>query len=208
MAFFHEYPYTDMHELNLDWIINEIKQIDADLKGIEERATQKAVDEAKKYVDVSIADVERRFNELSQEVNTLHSYFDAKVDELQNQYIQFIANVDAQLTFIRNRIDALDSKLDAEIVGVNARTDLAIAQNNDYIFSVISEDLPSELKVLNLFTGVRVSMQEMFNYLANLHITDGITYDALAGRNKTYAQLQALTIDYTQLATHGNSLVV
>lgn len=208
MAFFHEYPYTDMHELNLDWIINEIKQIDADLKSIEERATQKAVDEAKKYIDVRVADIERRFNELSQEVNTLHSYFDIKVDDLQRQYTQFISYVDAQLVFIGNRITNLENKLDAEIIGVNARTDLAIAQNNDYIFSVISESLPNELKVLNLFTGMRVSMQEMFNYLANLHITDGITYTALAGRNKTYAQLQALTIDYTQLATHGNSLVV
>ena len=28
MSFFHKYPYTDLHELNLDWIIEMIKELD------------------------------------------------------------------------------------------------------------------------------------------------------------------------------------
>lgn len=32
MSIFHNYPYTDMHELNLDWIIEKIKSLDGTVK--------------------------------------------------------------------------------------------------------------------------------------------------------------------------------
>ena len=34
--FFHNYPYTDAHELNLDWVIREIKKLGVDVHQIEE----------------------------------------------------------------------------------------------------------------------------------------------------------------------------
>lgn len=33
--FFNKYPYTDFHELNLDWVINEIKNLNEKVKNIE-----------------------------------------------------------------------------------------------------------------------------------------------------------------------------
>lgn len=185
--------------------LNEV--IDA-LEGI----SLEVLEESKAYTDEAIrnqqSEIDRIVLELNALVESAKRDFNDKIDDLQNQYSAFVRQVNSLLTIFNNRLDALDKKLEDEIIGVNARTDLAIAQNNDYIFSVISDNLPSELKVVNLFTGTRVSIQEMFNYLANLHITDGITYTVLATRNKTYAQLANLHIDYTELVTHGNSLVV
>lgn len=170
------------------------------------------LEQANAYTDSAIikqqADIDRIVRELQRYVEQTKSEFDGKIGDLQAQYSAFVDRVNATLTIYNNRLDALADRLDAEIIGVNARTDLAIQQNNDYIFQVISEDLPSELKVTNLFTGTRVSVQEMFNYLANLHITDGITYATLGARNKTFNQLRGLNISYTNLVTHGNSLIV
>ena len=33
MAFINQFPYSDMHELNLDWIIKQVKQVTADMEG-------------------------------------------------------------------------------------------------------------------------------------------------------------------------------
>lgn len=177
-----------------------------------EGLTMEVLEQANAYTDSAIArqqaDIDRIVRELRDYVEQTKREFDDRLDDVQAQYDRFERNVNATITIFNNRLDDLADTLHAEIMGVNARTDLAIQQNNDYIFQVISEDLPSELKVINLFTGARVSVQEMFNYLATLHITDGITHTVLSSRNKTYAQLRDLRIDYTELATHGNSLIV
>lgn len=35
MGFFNKYPYTDFHELNLDWIIDRIKKVERELTDFE-----------------------------------------------------------------------------------------------------------------------------------------------------------------------------
>lgn len=207
MGFFHEYPYTDMHELNLDWIIKQITQLDLDIKGIEDRATQKAIEESKAYIDIEIASLETRFGELSREVAGMRAYFDTKVSELQNQYNDFIQYVNAQLTLMNNRIIALKEEIDADIIGVNARTDLAIQQNNEYIFGVIEEGITSELKVVNFFTGDRVSIQEMFNYLSLLHVDDGAIITEIVDANKSVNDIIQINASCTDWVIHGKTLI-
>lgn len=205
MAFFHEYPYTDAHELNLDWIISQITQLDLDIKGIEERATEQAIKVSKEYIDAKVQDIEIRFNALSSEVAQLELYFNNKVSELQTQYNTFIQYVNAQLTLMSDRINDLRDEINADIIGVNARTDLAILQNNEYIFDVIQNKLPTELKVINYFTGSYVSIQDMFNYLAMLHIENGATLNEIATANKTVNQIIAINQTCTNWVLYGKT---
>lgn len=207
MGFFHEYPYTDMHELNLDWVIKQITQLDLDIKGIEERATKKAIEESKAYIDAEIVSLESRFTALSNEVAQMRTYFDSKVSELQTQYNEFIQYVNAQLTLMNNRIIALKEEIDADIIGVNARTDLAIQQNNEYIFDVIEQGITTELKVINFFTGERISIQDMFNYLSLLHVDDGATIDDIVDADKTVTEIIAIDASCTDWVLHGKSLI-
>jgi len=205
MAFFHEYPYTDVHELNLDWIITQITQLDLDIKGIEERATETAIKYAKEYIDAEIVSLESRFSALSNEVTQMRVYFDNTLVELQGQYTSFTVYVNAQLTLMADRIQALKEEIDADIVGVNARTDLAILQNNEYIFDVIQNKLPTELKVINYFTGDYVSIQDMFNYLANLHVENGATLTDIANANKTVAYIVNVNETCTNWVLYGKT---
>ena len=84
---------------------------------------------------------------------------------------------------------------------------LLIQQNNEYLLSEMETYL-NQIKVINYFTGELVTIQDMFNYLASLHLTDSIDYDEMALRAKTYSQLALLNITYTNLALHGNTLYV
>ena len=44
--FINQYPYTDFHELNLDWVINEIQTLQTKVDNI---MSDKVVEEIEKY---------------------------------------------------------------------------------------------------------------------------------------------------------------
>lgn len=208
MAYNHEYPYTDPERYNDDWLLNKMKELEEKIIGIEEDIFAKSklyIDEVLAPYQAEVRQLRAEFTAFKNEVNYNFQTFTAQLTAQQTQYQQ---TVNAQITLMNQRIDALRDELNADIQSVNARTDLAIQQNNDYIFEVLSTAILGELKVTNFFTGERVSVQQMFDYLATLHVTDGLDYDELVIRDKTYNELVALNIDYTNLVLHGNSLVI
>lgn len=208
MAYNHEYPYTDPERYNDDWLLNKMKELEEKIIGIEEDIFAKSklyIDEVLAPYQAEVRQLRQEFTDFKDEVNfSFRNY----TSQLTAQQLQFQNTVNAQIALMNQRVDALRDELNADIQSVNARTDLAIQQNNDYIFEVLSTAILGEIKVTNFFTGERVSVQQMFDYLATLHVTDGLDYDELIIRDKTYNELVALNIDYTNLVLHGNSLVI
>ena len=190
-----QFPYTDLNNLNLDWIIQQIKQNVDNITSLTEQVSG--------YLNAANQYTDQKFQEVLQVVNQTLADFR---EELQADYDQFVTQVDNNLFVLQQDFQKLRDDMDAEIVGVNARTDAAIEQNNEYIFEKIGQEL-IDAKVVNYFTGQLVTLQEMFDYLAQFHLTNAIDYDTLAGRNNTYTQLVALDITYTQLATDGGALI-
>ena len=201
MGFTSEYPYTDLHELNLDWVIKKLKELNERVDNISEEIAADVIPIVEEYVDIQVQNIIEEFNALKEDFNTLSGDFDG----LSQQFIDRAGDFDDLVTDTQNKINDLKGYIDGQIVGVNARTDAAIIANNDYILGQLSQFL-SEIKVLNYFTGEYVSIQDMFDYLAGLHVTDGIDYDTMAQRALTYNQFAALNISYTDLAIHGGSL--
>ena len=200
---FNKYPYTDFHELNADYILAQLAEFDARLNSIIDEVTAAAIAATKDYVDEKMADTIREFNDLKDAFDDIERDFDALRDEMgdmEDDFADFVLHVDERIDFFRDYIDA-------QIRAVNIRTDAAIEANNTYLLDNMETYL-SSIKVLNYFTGEYVSIQDMFDYLCQLHITDSIDYDTMALRNKTYTQLVALNITYTNLALHGNTLYV
>lgn len=204
---FNEYPYTDLHELNLDWAIAKIKELDEKVDRLKEEiiaeASEIAYERSKEYIDESVEGIIADFEVLQEDFNSLRDDFDAISDQFSDiagEFNDLVEEVDNKILYLQNYIDA-------QIGAVNIRTDAAIAANNDMILSEMETYL-GNIKVLNYFTGEYVSIQDMFDYLAQLHLTDSIDYNTMATRAKTYAQLIALNINYTNLAMHGNTLYV
>lgn len=194
--FWNRYPYTDFHELNLDWIISEMKAINDRMETLLQEAIDAATANAEAYVDSKLGAIESEFDEIKNQFIAL----DQHVDELDDLVNDFNTN-------ITNQINALKQYIDDGLEADRLQMQLLINQNNEYLLGQMETYL-ANIKVINYFTGEKVTIQDMFNYLAMLHLNDSIDYDTMAARAKTYTQLAALNINYTNLALHGNTLYV
>lgn len=197
---FNTYPYTDFHELNLDWILKKMQELQAQMDELIQKAIDEAKEYAKEYIDEQMADIEEQFNDLQRAVSDLNMQYHTDFNALTNTVNNFITNMTNQMNSLRQYVD---DSLTAEDLKMN----LLIQQNNEYLLREMESYL-NQIKVINFFTGEKVTIQDMFNYLAGLHLNDSIDYDTMALRAKTYSQLALLNITYTNLAMHGNTLYV
>lgn len=208
MAFNHEYPYTDPERYNSDWLLNKIKELEQNIVGIEERI----LEHSKEYIDEQLSTYIQEVQAIRQELTAFEAQIESEFGvfqaQINAQQTTFESTINARVTILGNRIDELREELNNDIIGVNARTDLAIEQNNQYIFDVLAPAITENVRVRNFFTGEKISVQDMFDYLALLHVDDGITYTALVARDKTYTEFAALDMTYTNLVLHGNTLIV
>ena len=193
--FNNKYPYTDFHEMNLDWVLKTIKELESKVDNIE----QSILEQANAYTDEQLAGYQTPLNQLRSDLIQM-------VNDVENDFDGLRTSVNLSLYQMDRKIDDLRVEMEQAIQGCNDRTDLAIEQNNVYLLGVMSQYL-SNIKVLNALTGVYTTVQDMFNFLCTLHATDGITYTALAGKNNTYTQLANYGMTYTQLAMNGANII-
>ena len=192
MAYNYEYPYTDPNRYNDDWLLNKMEELDNRLDGIVEETlglTKAYVDKRLETYQSQIKSIRHEIEELSHRTDTLSTH---------------VAN-----EVLRLELKILDAERKAESLFVisNNRTDMQIQRNNEYIFREIEDNLLANISVINYFNGERVTIQEMFDYLASLHLENAITYNGLRDKNLTYAELIAKSISYTELVKNGGTLL-
>jgi len=195
MGFFDKYPYTDFHELNLDWLILQMKALEKHVDETYNELYERLSTDLKAYIDEEITGVLAEFTLLKAEFEALGLRF----EQLNDVF-------DAYETEINAKIDAINARITAEIQGCNDRTDILIASNNQFLIDTMSQQLRN-MTVLNFFTGELVTVQDMFNYLANLHLSDGISYNQITARGYTYGSIAALNLTYGDIVMHGNTLL-
>ena len=192
MAYNYEYPYTDPNRYNDDWLLNKMKELEGRLDGI--------IDETlaltKTYVDNRLVTYQSQINDISREIEELSQ----RTDTLSAHVAEEVLRLEAKI------LDA-ERKAESLFIIANNRTDLQIERNNEYIFREIEDNILTNITVINYFTGERMSVQGMFDYLASLHTQNAITYDGLRDKNLTYTELAAKSITYTELVKNGSTLL-
>ena len=188
-----KYPYSDLHELNLDWLLAKMKALEEKLDRAIDEITVAVTANVKAYVDYRLAEIEADFDQIKIDFASLEN----DVDALNTAFNDFTTYVDGQIAFIKNYIDA-------QVHATNERTNALIAANNQLLLQEMATYL-NQIKVINYFTGELIPIQDMFNYLAGLHLQQAIDYDTMASRAKTYTWLAAQNKTYTDLAMNGNA---
>lgn len=196
MAYNYEYPYTDPNRYNSDWLLNKMKELEGRLDGIVEetlKLTKEYVDERLSTYQSQISDIKAEIANLSQELTSFQS--------------DITCELATQVARLEGLVDEAEKKAEDLFVIANNRTDLAIERNNEYIFKEIEDNILANITVVNYFTGERTSVQDMFDYLASLHLQNAITYAGLRDKNLTYSELISKSISYTELVKNGGSLL-
>lgn len=155
--------------------------------------------EAKSYTDTQLANARSEFDAKVREIEELER-------RLGEQYYVFTNVVNARIQFISNDVNRIDNKIDNEIIGANEYTNQAIKNNNEYLIEQLSQSVRN-FTVINFFTGEKITVQNMFDTLSQMHIQNPMTYDIYANKNISYSALSLLNIDYTELVMKGNELI-
>lgn len=174
-------------------LYKKLEEVIAEVNEIDQDAIQQALDDMRAEITKFETQIQKQYNALDEKYQKLYEELNTSILELADTTAASLEELD---TKIYNLGESLKDIMD-----------LKIEENNEYIFESIASEIIG-IKVLNYFTGEKVTVQEMFDYLAQLHAADGITVTELITRQKTVDELIALKFTYTQLAQNGKNIIV
>lgn len=207
MGLFENFPYTNFHELNLDWIVKTMKALDEKVDSIEDRIYNKS----KAYTDEQIANLRGEFNSLEDEfvafkldVNKMFAAYTTKQDKA---FADYKALVNAQIALLEQEIRDAKAELQTLLAQANAYTDASMQMLLLQIPPIIRDQIKTAL-VYNLLTGKYVTIQAMFDYLCMFHAPDALTCGDMLAKNNTCAQIIAYNKTCQEFTTSAKNFVV
>ena len=199
MGFVNQFPYSDFHELNLDWLIKQTKSIEDQIKVLEEEMAKIEVmtkEEIEALIAQAIAanniDLYNAMAQLKSDITVEYkAYVESRVSYLQNLISQLEVYVDNQDIYYFNLSKTYS---DSMLTEAKAYTD---EQVMDYTL------------MINPITGttddVRKVVNDIFsNFLTNNSLTAG-EYDALDLTASAYDAYELTAYDYD---FNGKNLLV
>ena len=185
---FEQFPYTNFHDLNLDWVLKEVKRVS---EAVDKWSTE-VLEAAKTYTDVKVAAEAERANQANLE---LKQTVETAIRDFQNV-------VNGAISGFQEQMRQQDIEIEANLAAARGYTNAQIAQNNEYLMDEISKGL-IDLKVLNLFTGKYVTVQEMFDYLATFHLTGAISVAQINNAQRTVNTVIGYNATCTDIVING-----
>ena len=196
--FNHEYPYTNLSETNLDYVLKQLKLFREELDNIEDRVYNKVMEQVQPQID-----------EIRNEVIALSANFENFKTEVRNEIRTFEDTVNAQIADLDRRFLQLINTVNALVNDAKLYSDI----QNENLYNRIAEDIttgkivPGQAYVINYITGEKMTPQQMFDYLCIFHLTNPLTYTQAALKGKTYNEVIALNLTYTDIIVNGNVLI-
>lgn len=193
--FWNKYPYTDTHELNLDWVLEQLNEFKTRLDTI-----------AEGIYDEVMANVQPQLDDMNNRILTMESSFDSFKIEIRNSQLAFEQQVQQEIADLEHEFEVLKDAIDVRLEQVKLYSDI----QNDNLYNRIMDEIAQgilNIKVLNYITGERVTIQDMFDYLCTFHLANPLTYTQLALKSIDYTSFAGLGITWTDVVTNGNILI-
>lgn len=197
---FNEYPYTDFHELNLDWVLAKVRGFDGELsKLVTEFAEIK--DEVDNLLDTVDAEIEAKIN----------AYVPGYVDSQLQPYIAQLNIALAEVRALKDLIDGWDELL-ADVRRDFTQADINI--KNDYLAKINTLRLATEYALQELsdrIDNIAFEYPDILDPTSGLYaniatviynVYDVLRYNALTALQFQAAGLTAQELDDLGLTAH------
>lgn len=183
MGLYEHWPYVNFHELNLNWMIEQMKEMESEIERVKNLADD--MDEMKeKYLEL-IAMYNQLENDFIDFKNAVDNNFRELATDLQNEIASDLAYMMAQFDAFKNEVNYNLAGFQDQLNALDLKLDNAI------------ENLADNFTMTNPFTGEEESITAVIYTLASFHMEDALTaaeYDNL--------QLTASDYDARQLTAY------
>lgn len=183
MDFIHKYPYSNLHELNLDWLIDETKKLIAEMQIVQETLAQIEIlteDQIKALINSAIAT-----NNIEL-YNRMLEYY----NQVTNEYKSYCNNQIAQLKIYVDNQDVYYDNL------AKSYADNALVQSKTYTDSQVL----NYTMMINPITGQYEDVRNVVNdVVMYFHTENSLTageYDALDLTAGAYDAYDLTAYDY------------
>lgn len=191
MGFINQFPYSDAHELNLDWIINAVKTLSSHVDSLQEEFDKVELmtkEEIEAMINLAIdTDVYPKMVEMKNQITREYQqYIQARIDDLT-------AHIDSIESDLRIYIDSQDSHYNelSKSYADHAESE-SKAYTDDKILNVTM--------MINPITGdyddVRNVVTDIVDYFHSENSLTAAEYDALKLTARTYDSKQLTAFDY------------
>ena len=183
MDFINQFPYSDFHELNLDWLIKTVKETETNIKTLQDEFAKIVIlteDQIKAMIDAAIAENNiELYNRLTQLYDRLtaeyKSYCNAQINDLK-------VYVNAQ--------DVYYYELNKAYSDNNLAISEAYTDNKVLTYTMMVNPITGQ------YEDVRLVVDDIVNYF---HTADALTaaeYDALDLTASAYDAYELTAYDY------------
>lgn len=207
----NKYPYTDFHELNLDWILKEVKEFDAKLAELVTQFDEIKVDF--QQIQNDFADIQREFNQILDEVDakireSLSTYVPEYVDAAMDPYVRQLNAALAEVETLKQMVLSWDQqllqiRLDYEQGDRNVKAE-CLGALNAYKFEVLQQII----RLDNRIDDLEFQLPDIYNlvkgYKTNIafviyDVYDAVRYFAYTAIEFTNAGFTAQDLDDLQI---------
>lgn len=191
MGFANKYPYTDFHEINLDWLLGKVKELNSsveEIKALMEKIVTMTPEQIQKLINDSITIYDR---DLKQFLNTM------RID-ITTDYKAYCDSAIRQLTIY---IDNRDAYYDAYARGYAAA---ALYEAKTYAEERLSTYAYMFSPITGRYEDVRNVVEEIIAYYHGDNILTASEYDA---KDLTASAYDALQLSATDYDLNGKNLI-
>lgn len=229
MSFINKYPYTDFHELNLDWLLTTYQTIVDEINEINTWVAQHKIEyneaiarltAVENEINTFEAQITAAFNQLKadqqRQLDEAIASINVEVDnkllqlesDVQNAINDIYAKYDQLQIDIMNELQTFRTQINNEIVAIRNE----MRANNQLVFAWVEnriqeliDDLPEILTVYvyNPYRGETTNIQVAINDIYSVACIWGLTaqqYDDLGLTASEYDALELTAVEYDTTA--------
>ena len=214
-AFYNKYPYTDFHELNLDWILSNMKKLLAEYQSIVDWMEN----DAKNYNDflTRLITLENQASYLQGQIDSerlrVNALFAQVYDEFSNQYTRITSEYQDLYSNILNEMNSrlasmtvLIDQYKAELITMMNDGDSAVMGWVEARLQTFIDNLPDyeNLIIYNPVRGTQTNVQtainDLYGYFSILALTAN-EYDNLGLTAEEYDNYRITAQEYDTMGS-------